>query len=249
MDKCTEDKQFILKFIENYQCLPALWNAKVEAYCDREEKAKQYEILLEIYKERYPSATVEDVKKKINVLRTNLQREKQRLAEISRSGAGSEESLETNLFYYDEMEFLSDMETPCSSKSSTGSKNLLTATRRKEAKRKPDAAEALVEIATKRFSSKDRNKTTVITDSWAVKLERMAPNQRILCEKFVEDILFEGQMGTLHRNSLQINAGYHPIPSATSHTGAPTPTSRSNNSTPLEFHSHSSNSSNNDSES
>ncbi|XP_053953829.1 uncharacterized protein LOC128860368 [Anastrepha ludens] len=147
------------------------------------------------------------------------------------------------------MEFLSDMETPCSSKSSTGSKNLLTATIKKEAKRKPDAAEALVEIATKRFSSKDRNKTTIITDSWAVKLERMAPHQRILCEKFVEGILFEGQMGTLHRNSLQINAGYHPIPSAISHTGAPTPTSRSNTSTPLEFHSHSSNSVNNDSES
>lgn len=40
----------------------------------------------------------------------------------------------------------------------------------------------------------------------AVKLDNMAPEKRILCEKFFEDIMFEGQMETLHQNSLQINA-------------------------------------------
>lgn len=35
----------------------------------------------------------------------------------------------------------------------------------------------------------------------------MTPQQRLLCEKFVDDIMFEGQMGTLNRNSVQINSG------------------------------------------
>lgn len=122
MSKCADEKEFILKFIEVYQCLPALWNVKLEAYFNRDEKAKQYEILLEVYKEQYPNATVEDVKKRINVLRTSFRREKQRLAELSKSGAGYADSLEPNLFYYNEMLFLSDIDNPCSSKSTTESK-------------------------------------------------------------------------------------------------------------------------------
>ncbi|XP_017463108.1 PREDICTED: uncharacterized protein LOC108356512, partial [Rhagoletis zephyria] len=119
MDKCADEKKFILRFIENYECLEALWNIKLEAYTNREEKRKQYEIPLDIYKEQYPNATVEDVKRKINVLRTNFRREKQRLAECSKSGAGADDSLEPNLFYFNEMQFLTDVETPCTSKSTT----------------------------------------------------------------------------------------------------------------------------------
>ena len=37
----------------------------------------------------------------------------------------------------------------------------------------------------------------------AVKMDRMSIQQRMLVEKFVDEIMFEGQM--LHRNSVQIN--------------------------------------------
>lgn len=117
MDKCADEKKFILEFIERYECLQALWNVKVDAYSNREEKRKQYEILLEFFKEQYPNATVADVKKRINILRTNFRREKQRLAECSRSGAGAEECVDSNLFYFQEMQFLNDVELACTSKS------------------------------------------------------------------------------------------------------------------------------------
>lgn len=63
MDKCADEQKFLINFIERYQCLEALWNTKLDAYSNRDEKRKQYEILLELFKEQYPNGTVEDVKK------------------------------------------------------------------------------------------------------------------------------------------------------------------------------------------
>lgn len=69
-------------------------------------------------------------------------------------------------------------------------------------KRKADPTDTLLEIASQRFV---QSENTQITDAWCVKLDRMVPEQRLLAEKFVEDILFEGQLGTLNRNSVVIN--------------------------------------------
>lgn len=41
--------------------------------------------------------------------------------------------------------------------------------------------------------------------NWAFKLERMSVDQRRLAEKFINEILFEGEVGSLHRHSVIIN--------------------------------------------
>lgn len=69
-------------------------------------------------------------------------------------------------------------------------------------RKKNDATEALAELASKRFAGNKSKKLLAITNPWGVKFVRMTNDQRILCEKFVEDILFEGQMGTLYRHSV-----------------------------------------------
>lgn len=50
------------------------------------------------------------------------------------------------------------------------------------------------------------NEYNVMATNWAYKLERMTPNQRRLAEKFINEILFEGEEGNLNRNSVVINA-------------------------------------------
>lgn len=40
---------------------------------------------------------------------------------------------------------------------------------------------------------------------WTSKLKTLDSNQRIFAEKAINDVLFEAQLGTLNRNSVQIN--------------------------------------------
>jgi hypothetical protein len=44
-----------------------------------------------------------------------------------------------------------------------------------------------------------------IASAWAVELQKMELQQQLFAKKAINDILFEGQMGTLRRGSVQIN--------------------------------------------
>lgn len=44
-----------------------------------------------------------------------------------------------------------------------------------------------------------------LASAWAKELGAMTPDQKILAKKFINDVIFEGQMGTLTRNSVKIN--------------------------------------------
>ncbi|CAG4950714.1 unnamed protein product [Parnassius apollo] len=74
--------------------------------------------------------------------------------------------------------------------------------------------------------------------NWAFKLERMSAEQRRLAEKFINEILFEGEEGNFRRHSVMINlSNQYSIPSSQSsvlyiqsliyHTQSPVPQSPS----------------------
>lgn len=68
---------------------------------------------------------------------------------------------------------------------------------------------------------------------WTNKLKCLDPNQRLYAEKAINDILFEAQLGTLHRNSIQINESSLSSTPLTCYSRSSTPLS----STPLISHS------------
>lgn len=78
------------------------------------------------------------------------------------------------------------------------------------------------------------NLKIAIARNWAFKLERMSAEQRRLAEKFINEILFEGEKGNLRRHSVIINqssqysltSSPYPVPyiqSPISHTQSPVP--------------------------
>lgn len=54
------------------------------------------------------------------------------------------------------------------------------------------------------------NLKIAIARNWAFKLERMSAEQRRLAEKFINEILFEGEKGNLRRHSVIINQSIFP---------------------------------------
>ena len=71
-------------------------------------------------------------------------------------------------------------------------------------RKKSDAADELISLAAKRLQQPP-DEYDQVAGSWACKLRKMNPTQRIYAEKCITDILLEGQMGTLHRNCMQLN--------------------------------------------
>ncbi|KAL5246143.1 hypothetical protein ACI65C_013551, partial [Semiaphis heraclei] len=64
--------------------------------------------------------------------------------------------------------------------------------------------EELVGLACKRLRQTEDSDEMKIAIAWASELQKMTAQQQIFAKKAINDISFEDQMGTLHRNAVQI---------------------------------------------
>ncbi|XP_018787354.1 PREDICTED: uncharacterized protein LOC108968048 isoform X2 [Bactrocera latifrons] len=101
----TNERKFIIEFLNLYHTLPALWDFNNASYQNRAIKNKQYEIMLTKYREIMPNANIFDVKKKIATLRSNFHREVKRLS--------TSKLKEPALYYYDAISFIRKNDSEC----------------------------------------------------------------------------------------------------------------------------------------
>ena len=94
MTPCKGVTKFLLELIVVYRNLPSLWKIKSKDYGDRNIKDRDYETLLIEYREYYKEGTKEELKKKLNTLRTNFRKELKKIINSQKSKAGAEEVYE-----------------------------------------------------------------------------------------------------------------------------------------------------------
>lgn len=104
------EREVLKTFISVYRQNPILWNTSLKEYSDRDKKNKCYKQLVEIYQKIKKRATIEDVKKKINSLRTNYRKELKKIKDSQRTGSSTDDIYEPTSWIFWELQFLNDVE-------------------------------------------------------------------------------------------------------------------------------------------
>ncbi|VVD02900.1 unnamed protein product [Leptidea sinapis] len=98
----TAERKFLVEFIKLYESMECLWDKNHPRYRDRDEKMSAYQILLKKYKEFEMGATLVEMKKKLDNMRTACTREVKKVLKAKAFG-GTHLPI---LWYYDHMQFL-----------------------------------------------------------------------------------------------------------------------------------------------
>ena len=104
MGKIHWSREATLNLIELYKQLPCLWDVKADIYRDREERASAYNKIVRDLK--IDNLTVEEVKRKLGLLRNQHRREMRLITRSMKSGAGKEQVYTPKLWYFDMLSFL-----------------------------------------------------------------------------------------------------------------------------------------------
>ncbi|XP_069583110.1 nucleolin-like [Ranitomeya imitator] len=119
--KSANDQEFVRELIDMYRSLPCLWKIKSADYSNRYKKKAAYEKLVALYKQHHPTEKVDEnnVRKKIQALRTVYKKELNKVEKSMKSGAGTDDVYVPKLWYYELLAFTRDQEIPRPSKTVT----------------------------------------------------------------------------------------------------------------------------------
>ncbi|EDV50422.1 uncharacterized protein LOC6543610 [Drosophila erecta] len=279
MSGAEENRHYLRAFIQTYRELPVLWDTSLRDYTNREKRAEAYLRLVPIYHYLKRDATVEDVKKKINTLRTNYRKELKVVESALRSGSlhsprcwtfqeldflrNSEKFLAVNPAFKNEPNFAFGESSNCPSAFLEGqgaalhypaprtggqtpnisemfhksfgpppppppAANHVDYGSSKRARQTPPCTGAgagssggggatvsshntdeLLNIACEYLAGTYPEEES-IARTWTHKLKRLPREQRLLAERFINEILFEAESNNLHRGSVQINNSFEP---------------------------------------
>ncbi|XP_023312096.1 uncharacterized protein LOC111692357 [Anoplophora glabripennis] len=104
----NSEREFISLLIELYRDCPELWKVKSKDYFNRNKKSAALEKIVGALKKIKPDFSVIQLKQKINVLRTNFNREFKAIEGKKVSGTSTDDIPEPSLWYYNDMHFIKD---------------------------------------------------------------------------------------------------------------------------------------------
>ncbi|XP_046808401.1 uncharacterized protein LOC124420227 [Lucilia cuprina] len=203
--KFTEDIHYHplqFQFIDVYKSLPSLWKVKSKDYSNRMIKNRDYNVLVEKLKEKYPDATKEMAVKKINVMRTSYRRELKKQRASLKSGAGADDEYVPTLWYFDHLSFLNDQEefitgrTTMEDEIESGEFDIPSK------RRKTCPEDNLIKLACEKLSNSNcqQKENDSLAKSWNAQYQEINDNQKIFARKIISDVLFHGCLGKLELN-------------------------------------------------
>ncbi|XP_077299642.1 uncharacterized protein LOC143920580 [Arctopsyche grandis] len=175
----TISESNLQRFIRCYETCEALWDPCDKNYLNKSKKDEYLNKLLKIYKSMKSNATTQDVRNKLNCLRSNYRKELKKIDDANRLG---EVYIPTSTTFH-ALGFLSTV--------NRGDEN-------------PEPVAKHNEPTTS--SQSPQKPVDLIVLVWSEKLKELSPTQRLYAEKAINNVLFEAQLNDLNRNSGQVNS-------------------------------------------
>lgn len=100
------------EFINAYEALPLLWDESHSDYTNKYKRNEALEQLLVVLEKIEPTASIKDVKDKVNTLRSDYRRELMEIAAFRSSGAGADEVYVPKSWTFQYLHFLGRSEKP-----------------------------------------------------------------------------------------------------------------------------------------
>lgn len=99
-------------FIETYEGLTELWNPTDPNYMNKTKRNAALDKLVSIYSKSKPGANRADVRRKINILRSNYRKELKKIEDSKRSGTGADEVYTPTSWVFYSLQFINKFEQP-----------------------------------------------------------------------------------------------------------------------------------------
>ncbi|XP_076298043.1 uncharacterized protein LOC143217541 [Lasioglossum baleicum] len=108
MDDSDAEREFTTLLIALYRDCPELWKVKSKDYFNQSKKLNSQQTIVNVLIKFKPDYTVEKLKKKINTLRTNFNKDFKLIESAKRSGASTDDIPKPKTWYFEDMLFLKD---------------------------------------------------------------------------------------------------------------------------------------------
>ncbi|XP_026333477.1 uncharacterized protein LOC113240403 [Hyposmocoma kahamanoa] len=211
------EKEFVHLLISLYRESPVLWDSRRTDYLDKTKRQTAQQDIVNALRVYRPEFTVDLLKKKINVLRTNFNKAVHKIQKSRKSVTSSDDAPpappENVIWYYHDMYFLVDVlkrdreqRDRDSTETEIVSPDPLVIIKKEKRKRRKivteDPPQSVVYPSTSSYVEIDGLDCDRVAKGWALKLYRLAADQRRYAEHIINDVLFEGAMGNLNQNGV-----------------------------------------------
>ncbi|CAH1396348.1 unnamed protein product [Nezara viridula] len=220
------EKKVITAVLEMYKSHKFLWDPMHSLYYNKDVRNQGLNNLLAVYKQLHPDATIVSLRKKLENMRNTFNKECKKVEDSKSTEQDANKVYVPKLWYFEHMRFLigkkisrSDKnpfedfkESEMMSEQSTQEPETPSADESlppppKKIKKNPkNTAEEMLGLAAEYFNTPE-SESEVVAKGWAMKLNRLSPDQRLFAEKIINDTLFEAQLGNLTRNGVRFLAG------------------------------------------
>ncbi|KAL4711265.1 hypothetical protein ACJJTC_019106 [Scirpophaga incertulas] len=108
-----QEKELLINILEIYKEMPYLWNKNDPNYKNKTMRYEGFRVLLEMYKNFDPEATMKTIKKRIENMRSTYLKEVKKVNASKHTGAGSQDIYVPSLWYFDNLSFLESTTESC----------------------------------------------------------------------------------------------------------------------------------------